>query len=177
MRSEVRIDGDIGVDDVMRPRQMRLVLVRRQRSGLTLREFGQQRRIPPSTLSWWRQVFRRAGEKKMNRAPAENAVLFTEVPQQRSFRGQHRFWSIVLRSGHIVRVPAAADTDALQRVLQALQTHADAAGVGAGFRGARGATDLRRSFDRLSAQVQGGLWARPIVRPRVRVLQPPTHPV
>ncbi len=41
---------------------MRRVLARWQRSGLTLREFGQQRGIPLSTLTWWRQVFRRAGE-------------------------------------------------------------------------------------------------------------------
>jgi hypothetical protein len=60
---------------------MRRVLARWQRSGLTLREFGQQRGIPPSTLSWWRQVFRRAGEVEANGAPAENAVVFTEVPQ------------------------------------------------------------------------------------------------
>ena len=60
---------------------LRRVLAHWQRSGLTLREFGEKRGIPPSTLSWWRQVFRRAGEEKMNRAPAENAVVFTEVPQ------------------------------------------------------------------------------------------------
>ena len=29
---------------------------------------------------------------------------------------------IVLRSGHVVRVPSGADTNTLQRVLQALQT-------------------------------------------------------
>src|ERR1700730_8259097 len=39
---------------------------------------------------------------------------------------------------------------------------------------ARGATDLRRSFDRLSAQV-GGPAPGAVVRPRVRVLQPPTQ--
>ena len=35
------------------------VLTRWQRSGLTLREFGQRRGIPLSTLTWWRQAFRR----------------------------------------------------------------------------------------------------------------------
>ena len=42
-----------------RARRVRRVLARWQRSGLTLREFGQQRGIPLSTLTWWRQVFRR----------------------------------------------------------------------------------------------------------------------
>jgi len=65
----------------MRARQMRRVLARWERSGLTLREFGLQRRIPPSTLSWWQRVFRDAGDKDENGAPAENAVVFTEVPK------------------------------------------------------------------------------------------------
>jgi hypothetical protein len=42
-----------------RARQVRRMLARWQRSGLTLREFGRQRGIPLSTLTWWRQVFRR----------------------------------------------------------------------------------------------------------------------
>jgi hypothetical protein len=67
-----------------RTREMRQVLVRWQRSGLALREFGQQRGIPLSTLTWWPQVFRRAGEQ-MNAAsksvPASDAVVFIEVPQ------------------------------------------------------------------------------------------------
>ena len=48
-----------------RARQMRRgwLLAQWQHSGLTLRDFGQQRGIPLSTLTWWRQVFRRAGEQ------------------------------------------------------------------------------------------------------------------
>jgi hypothetical protein len=44
----------------VRARQMRRVLAGWQRSGLTLREFGEKRGIPLSTLTWWRRVFRRA---------------------------------------------------------------------------------------------------------------------
>jgi hypothetical protein len=54
--------GRSGSTTSPRARQMRHMLVRGQRSELTLREFGQQRGIPLSTLTWWRQVFRRAGE-------------------------------------------------------------------------------------------------------------------
>ena len=102
--------GRMGSTTSVRARQMRRVLARWQSSGLTLREFGQQRGIPPSTLSWWRQVFRRAGEEK-------NAVVFTEVPQPANVPRTPSVLEIVLHSGHMVRVPAGADTDTLQRVL------------------------------------------------------------
>ena len=52
-----------------------------ERSGLTLREFGQPRGIPLTSLTWWwwRQVFRRAAEH-LNAAsksvPAGGAVVF-----------------------------------------------------------------------------------------------------
>ena len=114
--------GCMGSTTSVRAREMRRVLADWQGSGLTLREFGQQRGIPPSTLSWWRQVFRRGGEEKMNRAPAANTVVFTEVPQPTKLPRTASVLEIVLRSGHMVRVPAGADTDTLQRVLQALQT-------------------------------------------------------
>ena len=42
-----------------RARRARRLLARWQRSGLTVREFGKQHGIPLSTLTWWRQVFRR----------------------------------------------------------------------------------------------------------------------
>ncbi len=43
--------GRMGATTSVRARQMRRVLGRWQRSGLTLREFGEKRGIPPSTLS------------------------------------------------------------------------------------------------------------------------------
>jgi hypothetical protein len=104
---------------------MRRVSARWQRSGLTLREFGQQRGIPLSTLTWWRQVFRRAGEPvkpESKRAPVNDAVVFTEVPRPATVPTTPPVLEIVLRSGHVLRVPAGADTTTLQRVLQVLQT-------------------------------------------------------
>jgi hypothetical protein len=114
--------GRMGSTTSVRARQMRRVLARWQRSGLTPREFGEKRGIPPSTLSWWRRVFRRAGEKHVNGAPAENPVVFTEVPKPAKVPRTPAVLEIILPGGHIVRVPAGADTDTLQRVLQALQT-------------------------------------------------------
>ncbi len=106
----------------VRARQMRRVLARWQRSGLTLREFAEKRGIPLSTLSWWRRVFLLAGEKEVKGAPAENPVVFTEVPKPTNVPRTPSVLEIVLHSGHLVRVPAGADTDTLQRVLQALRT-------------------------------------------------------
>lgn len=117
--------GRLGSTTSPRARQMRRVLARWQRSGLTLREFGQQRGIPLSTLTWWRQVFRRAGEpmkSASNSAPASDAVVFTEVPRPATVPKTPPVLEIVLRSGHVLRLPAGADTETLQRVFQALQT-------------------------------------------------------
>ena len=117
--------GRLGSTTSRRARQMRRMLARWQRSGLSLREFGQQRGIPLSTLTWWRQVFRRAGEPvnpASKRAPTSDAVVFTEVPRPATVPATPPVLEIVLRSGHVLRVPAGADTDTLQRVLQALQT-------------------------------------------------------
>jgi len=114
--------GRMGSTTSVRARQMRGVLAGWERSGLTLREFGEKRGIPPSTLSWWRQVFRRAGEEEVNGAAAENAVVFTEVPKPAKVPRMPAVVEIVLPSGHVVRVPAGADSDTLRRVLQALQT-------------------------------------------------------
>src|SRR6266852_1263480 len=70
--------GRLGSTTSVRARQMRRVLARWQRSGLTLREFGQQRGIPLSTLTWWRQGLRRAGEEEVNSAAAETGVRNAE---------------------------------------------------------------------------------------------------
>lgn len=114
--------GRMGSTTSVRALQMRRVLARWQRSGLTLREFGEKRGIPPSTLSWWRQVFGRAGAEAGNGAAAENAVVFTEVPKPAKVPRMPAVVEIVLPSGHLVRVPAGVDPATLQRVLQALRT-------------------------------------------------------
>jgi len=101
---------------------MRGVLADWQRSGMTLREFGEKRGIPPSTLSWWRRVFRDAGDEDGIGPAVETSVVFTEVPKPGNLPMASAIVEIVLPSGHLVRVPAGADSDTLQRVLQALQT-------------------------------------------------------
>jgi len=104
---------------------MRRVLAGWQRSGLTLREFGERHGIPLSTLTWWRQVFRHAGEQgnaASKRIPANDVMVFSEVPQSATVPTTPFVVEIVLHNGHLVRVPAGADTETLRRVLRALQT-------------------------------------------------------
>jgi hypothetical protein len=54
-------------------------------------------------------------------APANNAVVFTEVPRPAMVPTTPPVLEIILRSGHLLRVPAGADIETLQRVLQARQ--------------------------------------------------------
>jgi hypothetical protein len=114
--------GRMGSTTSVRAREMRGVLADWQRSGLRLREFGEKRGIPPSTLSWWRRVFRDAGDEKENGTAAETPVVFTEVPNTTKVPRTTAVVEIVLPSGHLVRVPAGTDTATLRRVLQALRT-------------------------------------------------------
>ena len=118
--------GSKGSATSVRARQMRRELAGWQRSGLTLREYGEKRGIPPSTLSWWRRVLRDAGAEEGNGAAAEPAVVFTEVPPPAKVPAKvprpPSVLEIVVPSGHLVRVPAGADSATLRRVLEALRT-------------------------------------------------------
>src|ERR1700720_2584110 len=74
--------GRMGSTTSVRARQMRGELARWQRSGLKLRVYGQQHGIPLSTLTWWRQVFRHAGEQGnagSEAAAHRTAILFLEM--------------------------------------------------------------------------------------------------
>ena len=115
-----------------RARQMRRVLARWERSGRTLTEFARRHDIAASTLTWWRRVFRDAegqptarstGKQRWgrhSRARQSREGAFSEVRLAAPARLAPAVWEIMLRSGHVLRVPAGADTDTLQRVLQAV---------------------------------------------------------
>ena len=113
--------GRMGSTTSVRAGEMRRVLEDWQRGGLTLREFGEQRGIPVSTLRWWRRVFRTAGAEELNGTAAENAVVFTEVRPPASVGRTPTVLEIVVPSGHLVRVPAGADSVTLRQVLAALR--------------------------------------------------------
>jgi len=153
--------GRMGSTTSVRAGQMRRELADWQRSGSTLREFGEQRGIPPSTLTSWRRVFRSAGEEEVNGGAAEKAVGFTEVPPAAKLARNPAVLEIVVDSRHLVRVPAGFDSDTTAGSPGPAD---DILTLPASVRVfvARGATDLRRSFDRLSAQVQEVLRQDPL---------------
>src|ERR1700730_16975798 len=98
--------GRMGSTTSARARQMRRELGRWQRSGLKLREYGQQHGIPQSTLTWWRRVFRHAGEQgnaASKRVHASDVVVWTEVPQPENLPRRPSVVEIVLHNGHLVR--------------------------------------------------------------------------
>ena len=74
MCSEKWIHRENGVDEISAAGEMRRVPAGWQRSGLTLREFGEQGGIPVSTLTWWRRVFQDAGAEELNGTAEENAA-------------------------------------------------------------------------------------------------------
>ena len=103
-------------------------------------------------------MFRCAGNEVKDVTAAENAVVFTEVSKPAKAPRMPAVLEIALPSGHLVR--------ACRRELIATRSsgyfdpqreHADAAGVGAGLRGAQcdGPAPVIQSAERASAEVLG----------------------
>lgn len=115
-----------------RARQMRRVLARWERSGLTQREFAARNGLTPTTISWWRHVFRRAAEGEQpsrsngsaRRAPGTGGrdASFVEVTLPAPADSGSAGFEVVLRTGHVVRVPARFDAAALRAVVAALES-------------------------------------------------------
>jgi transposase len=91
-----------------------------------------------------------------------NAVVFTEVPPPVNVAMTPAVLEIVLDSGPIVRVPAGADAATLQAGAPGPPDNMLTLPASVRIFVAHGATDLRRSFDRLSAQVQEVLRRDPL---------------
>jgi len=122
----------LGSTTSVRAREMRGVLNEWERSGLTLTEFARRRDVRPSTLSWWRYVFRQAGERsaeprkavrskgiarREHRAPGS----FIEVKVGGSGSGPAApLLEVVLPSGYVIRVPREFDPVALRALTAAL---------------------------------------------------------
>ena len=126
----------MGSTQTARARQMRRVLAQWERSGLTLTEFARRQGMAASTLTWWRRVFRDAqvqrttpsdGEHRRGRPagrpPRGREKAFSEIRLAPRALGllTPPMWEIVLRSGHVLRVPPASDVAALQAVVAVLE--------------------------------------------------------
>jgi len=156
--------GRMGSTTSVRARQMRRELARWQRSGLKLREYGQQHGIPVSTLTWWRQVFRRAGERGTQRLRGSPRAMWwcsPKCPSRRRFQAHQRSGD---RPAQRAYGAGTGESRYRNTAAGAPGPADDMLTLPASVRVfvARGATDLRRSFDRLSAQVQEVLRQDPL---------------
>lgn len=119
----------LGSTTTARARQMRRVLRRWERSGLTLKAFGERERLAPSTLVWWRHVFRHARAQRGVQRPATEANTrrapappsFVERTAEVASLGVAGAVEIFLRSGHVLRVRASVDAVALRTVVSVLE--------------------------------------------------------
>jgi transposase-like protein len=97
-----------------RGREMRRLLARHERSGLTLSEFGRREGLVPATLYWWRRRLRDA------ESAAPPAVSFTEVRTVAAAAAERGF-EVVLDGGTTVRVPERFDPASLRVLLKTLR--------------------------------------------------------
>jgi len=95
-----------------RGRAMQRLLARWERSGLTLTEFARRAGMSPGTLGWWRHALR-AGE----RTPGHGRFLELPMPSALTEAPPPAPFEVVFGDGTVVRVPAAFDAAALDRLL------------------------------------------------------------
>jgi len=121
----------LGSTKTARAREMRRVLARWARSGLTQREFAQREGLRPGTMAWWRHVFRHAGEPEVKargrrRRPGRTrqaaAASFVEVKMDSASMPGAAMLEIVVRSGQVIRVPREFDRASLRAVVAALES-------------------------------------------------------
>jgi hypothetical protein len=97
-----------------RGRSMQRLLTRWERSGLTLAEFARRAGMSPGTLGWWRHALRAGeptpGDGRFLELPVRSALVEAPRPAPATFE-------VVFGDGTVVRVPAAFDAEALDRLL------------------------------------------------------------
>lgn len=108
-----------------------------ERSGETARAFAARLRVNPYTLKWWRWVFARGQEGRERAAAPVGAAEFVELvhagarrpptpPDQAlgvaaGAKGPSGQVEVCLPSGLHIIVPAAADVEAVGRLVAALE--------------------------------------------------------
>lgn len=103
-----------GTATTPRGREMRQLLRRWRRSGLSLEEFAQQNRLSAKTLAWWRWKLERDGRQ------GREIELVEVTPAPASTTSAAACFEVVLRNGTLVRVPAAFEESVLERLVRAL---------------------------------------------------------
>ncbi|MCA9759713.1 MAG: hypothetical protein KDA27_28205 [Candidatus Eisenbacteria bacterium] len=103
-----------------RLKEMRTVLSRWRRSGLSLRRFGQDQGISYNTLQYWRRKFEGTGPvRRQGRQATPEFVPVEVVPDRTTEKVRY---DVRLRSGHRVRVHSGFDAAELRRLVEALES-------------------------------------------------------
>jgi hypothetical protein len=106
-----------------RREQMRRLLARRERLGLTLRELSSESGVPAGTLGYWAWKLRGDDDRKAGRSRTPRREGFVELvasAEPATGDGRDRI-EVVLGGGRRVIVPAGIDSSALARVVRALE--------------------------------------------------------
>jgi hypothetical protein len=103
------------MDRSKRREQMRRLLERRERYGLTFRELAEQSGESPGTLAWWNHRFRRERPGRRSRGFVE---LVARGPAREAGRAD---LEVVLGCGRRIVVGRDFDEAALRRVVAALE--------------------------------------------------------
>ncbi len=97
--------------------EARAVLEAWRRSGLPLETFAKQRGFVPQRLRWWRDKL--AGVAKTAAIAATPTLLPVRVRAESSRRGEPV--TVLLRTGHMVKVAHGFDEEAFARVVALLE--------------------------------------------------------
>ena len=121
----------LGSTKTARAREMRRVLRRWVRSGLTQRAFAEREGIAASTMAWWGHVFRHAGKRtnsasqrprrRVRRRPVAPPA-FIEVKMGSAAPTPVAPLEVVVRTGVVIRVPVDFDAVSLRAVVAALDS-------------------------------------------------------
>lgn len=111
-----------GSGETARAREMRRMLGRWERSGLTQAEFALRHGITPGALRWWRHTLRGSRQAPI---PDETGspTKFVEIVRHPESLMAHeaRTLEVVLRSGHAMQVPEGMSAGWLGEVVRALE--------------------------------------------------------
>jgi hypothetical protein len=88
-----------------------------RRSGLSMERFARQRGLVPQRVAWWNRKFIAAA--KANDPDATPALLPVRVVSEPSRRGEPV--TVLLRTGHMLKVSHGFDEDAFARVVALLE--------------------------------------------------------
>ena len=105
-----------------RSKEMRTVLARWRRSGLSLRRFGQDEGLSYNTLQYWRRKLEGTGPVRRRGRQARAEFVPVEVIADRKPDDSTARFDVRLRSGHQVRVHSGFDAAELQRLVEALES-------------------------------------------------------